>query len=405
MKSSEKNQAAGHVVELDGLRGLLALWVAVSHLLLWCGFAEAPVPGAIGRAFRALVYSPAAVETFFILSGFAISYLIYTRPPSYAAFMTGRFFRICPVYFTCLALGFISAALTPVVLAHAPWRETSYFDAVGALSSSETTAPWRHLGAHLTLLHGAIPKQVLANSAATLLPPAWSISVEWQYYLCALLVAALTRSAPGLLGLAGVAWFALGHERAWTNPLPAFFPLILPLFLIGIGSYHLYATFRARGAARSPTHTLIVVAAAAAAFLFRWHSVALVIWAVCFGCLFTTPSGFAGRALEGLRRLLGHALLQWLGRISYPLYLVHWPLIVFSLAALLHYKPGLSYDEAALWLLLAGVPLILGAAWLLHLWIEAPCMRLGKRLTASTARRPAPAARADAGPLPAPVHD
>jgi peptidoglycan/LPS O-acetylase OafA/YrhL len=115
-----------------------------------------------------------------------------------------------------------------------------------------------------------------------------------------------------------------------------------------------------------------------------------VIWALCFGCLFTAPGGLAGRALERLRRLLAHASLQWLGRISYPLYLVHWPLLVFSLAALLRAKPGLSYGEAALWLLLLGVPLMLGAAWLLHLWIEAPCMRLAKRLTASTARRPAP---------------
>jgi hypothetical protein len=30
------------VDELDGIRGILALWVAVTHILCWCGFAVDP---------------------------------------------------------------------------------------------------------------------------------------------------------------------------------------------------------------------------------------------------------------------------------------------------------------------------------------------------------------------------
>jgi len=45
--------------------------------------------------------------------------------------------------------------------------------------------PGPQLLAHLTMLHGAVPDQILPGSSITYLPPAWSISVEWQFYLVA----------------------------------------------------------------------------------------------------------------------------------------------------------------------------------------------------------------------------
>ena len=74
-----------HVRQFDGLRGLLALWVAASHVLCWCGWAGADPAMPFARAVREALFAPAAVSTFIILSGFAISFLLHERRPSYRA--------------------------------------------------------------------------------------------------------------------------------------------------------------------------------------------------------------------------------------------------------------------------------------------------------------------------------
>ncbi len=407
MKPSSGTHTVNHVIELDGLRGLLALWVVLGHMLLWCRFAEPPFPARLARAVTAFLYSSSAVETFYILSGFAITFLLSSRRPSWGGFMLGRFFRIYPVYFVCLMLGLATMSLTPFVLRTASWRATEYFSGVGALSASELAAPWQHLGAHLSLLHGVVPKAWLPGSAGTLDVPAWSISVEWQFYLLAIPIVWCARSATGLIALAGAVWFALRHAQPWMNPLPAFLPLDLPAFLIGIGSYHLYARFAASGHAPAESHGLLVGAVIALAILLPAYTGSLTIWAVAFGSLFLPPVGWLGKSLSAVRRLLAHPATQWLGRISYPLYLVHWPLIIVALTILLRSRPGVHYGEALAWLLAAGLPVVLGAAWLLHRAVEAPFMRLGKRFTlrssrpAGVAARPAlPAVFAPVSPAP-----
>ncbi len=62
------------VDEFDSLRGLLATWVAVSHILCWTGFAETVLPRPFGRFWPDFISAQPAVEIFIILSGFAISF-------------------------------------------------------------------------------------------------------------------------------------------------------------------------------------------------------------------------------------------------------------------------------------------------------------------------------------------
>ena len=92
--STQPNNSIGRVQELDGLRGLLALWVALAHILVWCGFLDTTLPWPLSSAWGNFIQARSAVEVFFILSGFAISYLIGQRPTGYGAFIAGRFCRI-----------------------------------------------------------------------------------------------------------------------------------------------------------------------------------------------------------------------------------------------------------------------------------------------------------------------
>ena len=373
--------------ELDGLRGLLALWVAMSHVFCWTGYWEFTGPRRLERVWGIFISAGPAVEVFMILSGFAISFLIHKRRQTYGQFMTGRFFRIYPVYLVCLFAGLAAMHLTPYIIRTAAWHDTVYFEWQRAVSASESTSPGPHVIGHLLLLNGLIPASWLPNATATVLTPAWSISLEWQYYLAAPLLALLARSAGGLLVCAVVAWLGLRYGSIWQNPHLAFLPAQLPLFLLGIGSHQLYIRYADKISGRSSIYGLAVVALVGVSVLASWHAAALAAWAVGFSCIFIRGTNPIAGLFTFLRRVLLHPWLQRLGRISYPLYLVHWPLILAFVAALLHWFPAITSRQALAFMLALGMPAILGAAALLHHWVELPLMAFGKRCSSRAEAR------------------
>lgn len=375
-----------HVREMDGLRGILALWVALVHVFCWSGHAEAAMPEPLGGIYREFINARTPVEIFIILSGFAISFLLNERRPSYVSFMTGRVFRIYPVFLICLTLGVATTHLSPFILESAPWRDSDYFVPLRSVSIQEHANMSTHIWAHLTLLNGVIPESILPDSTATLLPPAWSITLEWQYYVLAPLIARLVRSNLGIILLGVVAWAGLQYGDLWRNPFPAFFPAHLTLFLIGIGSYHLFARM-SEGATGQPTSSyrlwnIAFVATAALALVF---SIAVAAWTLVFGCVVAAGDDAFAKGLRAIRAVLLFPALQWLGRISFPLYLVHWPVIIFLVRIILEGDPTISSGRALGLMLALGVPIILVTAYGVHRYVEAPMMALGKRVAG---RRP-----------------
>ena len=366
------------VDELDGLRGLLALWVALSHMLAWTGHWENPLPGRLSGAWEVFISAGPAVDTFIILSGFAISFLIHKRKQSYTSFMRGRFFRIYPVYLLCLALGIATTFLVPFILNAASWKETVYFEWIRLYSDWENSAYGSHVFWHLTLLNGVLTKGMLPGATGTLLAPAWSITLEWQYYLVAPFLARGVRSGAGLLLIGVIAW--LGHRYAapWHNTNLSFFPAQLPLFLIGIGSYHLYAKLSDTPQFR-PLTSVSAIALLFTGLLSNWHPVALAAWAVGFGCIVVRGNDPLARLLAIVRGTLLHPWLQRLGKISFPLYLIHWPVIIAILFVMLRVFPGISSHMALLVLTATALPAILITAEIIHRTIEKPGMDFGKK--------------------------
>jgi peptidoglycan/LPS O-acetylase OafA/YrhL len=110
-------------------------------------------------------------------------------------------------------------------------------------------------------------------------------------------------------------------------------------------------------------------------------SVALsALWSVLAGLLvvYTVRAG----AFEGL--LLSRPV-QFLGRVSYPLYLVHAP-IILSLGCSLFVAgmhAGLPRSLAAAASLVICLPSTIALAAIFERWIDQPAIRLGKWLVAS----------------------
>jgi peptidoglycan/LPS O-acetylase OafA/YrhL len=78
-------------------------------------------------------------------------------------------------------------------------------------------------------------------------------------------------------------------------------------------------------------------------------------------------------------RLLRRPTPQWLGRVSYSLYLTHLPILLCLMAVF-------SGPSAAAYASLIGIPLSLLFAELFFRWVESPFMALSRRVGLRLAR-------------------
>ena len=368
--------------ELDGLRGLLALWVMLSHVCCMTGIISVPLPAVFLPVWQSFVFAQPAVDLFIILSGFAITSLLRAQQPSYGRFISGRFFRIYPVYLVCLLLAVVAEPLAPGIAALCRWPESVYFSWLQPIFLSEQAWWGRHILWHLTLLNGLVPSHLLPRAASTLLAPGWSLTLEWQYYLVAPILAVACQTG-GRLVLLFVVILAGSAFGSWIYDFPsAFLFTKLPLFLVGMMSQHLVWRRRDPFQAVSPAQIgWGMMLAVTATILTSDNLLALVGWAAVLAVIinFGEGCGYSG-PFAAIRRLLLDARVQTLGHLSFPLYLLHWPVIILLLRLLLYWQPQVRARYAALFLLVIGSPVILLLAAGLHRYIETPGMNFGRRL-------------------------
>jgi peptidoglycan/LPS O-acetylase OafA/YrhL len=180
----------------------------------------------------------AAVLGFILISGFVIAGLVVERREAWTPFILRRAARLFPAYSLALAA---SVAALPFILhatLHLPWAEAVSFNRPERFDSQlqDLAAYPFEIGAlNLTLLQGLIPNEWFEATAP--LPPAWSLSLEWQFYLVApFMVAALARRLFGTVLLVALCGLALVTQSGWFGTF--FHPSILTgagyLFAIGI---------------------------------------------------------------------------------------------------------------------------------------------------------------------------
>lgn len=371
---------------LEGLRGYMAWWVVLGHYMVESGFRGAWLP-SLGRIVTSAGY---AVDVFVILSGFVITHLLSTQPVSYREFITRRFFRLYPLFLAALIVGLVTF--------HAVHGDYFRFAKL-VQSDAQTPEMWtgyqNNLVAHtlvsLTMLHGAIPSAWLPNAQAALVSPAWSVSLEWQFYL--VFPALLWAFQRYPYGTAGAVLIAMGVQSHITiGDWGSFLPQHAEFFLLGILSYHLFqflkrAQLKTRQNVPWVLLTLFLVLTMAEPLrdlVFRPYQVAaggwlpLAIWAITLALLVETHAPTPSAFPRVLAAVFLNPVAQWLGKVSYSTYLIHYFVIYLIMACLLRSGVAVNKYTSLAAMVVLGTPLLLALSWLSHTCIEKPGITVGR---------------------------
>jgi peptidoglycan/LPS O-acetylase OafA/YrhL len=362
-----------YVPQLDGLRTLAILPVLVWHALLrgqqtWTAH-HAFTPAQ--KLFNlALPNGHVGVMLFFFVSGLVIAGpFLSPRPPATVAFLRRRILRLGPPYALVLLISLAMVAFAPVP----PGAKT--FHAAGGPSNLESFV------ASLFYLHG-----LLFRLNPRLLPPGWSLEIEFQFYLIAPALIWLYRRSGGpkaRLILAAATCLALIvavnlMEEAW-GPLGVQRWLVighLYPFVLGIAAADLALN---AGFAQAPRERILDLG---------------LVAGLCMPALLLVFAG-AIRGKAGAA-LMGHPWMALIGGACYSIYLVHIP-IMYPLSIVLgHVLPPASYDAAMIQSVALLLPISLCAGLAFYVAVERPFMaadwpqRLARRV-AALALRPRPA--------------
>lgn len=377
------------LMPLVGLRAYLALWVVVCHAFWESGYR----PQAFSGLSKLILSATYAIDVFIIISGFVIFFLLDKRRETYQQFIVRRFFRLFPVFIVLFAVAIPLSQLRIWNVTHASEYLTP--DIIERLTATMESwwenIQW-HLPLHLVMMHGMVPEVLLKDAPAAFLPPAWSISLEWQFYLVAPLAYALAVSSRPLsrLGLCAVC-LSLFMAARYYDVLPfvafgAALPFQVEFFFLGAASYFVYR--------RLPGHLLsdlsFPVACSLVVFLFvvsgnSWPLIPVVLWVIFLGLILEHPSSLSSRLVSPL---LTNSVVQYLGRISYSIYLSHALVMIVMQQALLTWVPQLSQMVHAGILLVCTTAATVAVSAGLYRFLEAPGIQAGHALGRRLAARP-----------------
>ena len=368
--------------EFEGLRGLLAAWVVFGHILLFSGFTYQD--GLFG-----IIFSPVlGVYAFMMLSGFVITATLDQRPTTWFKFMTRRFFRLFPTYVLCLLIA-IALFQVSVTVSQSNSLATFGPENLERLHDVEQNFG-TYLFADATLLQCLLPRTWFPFAHESFLPPTWSLTIEWLFYIVApLMILGLRRSK-----LFGIGIFAGGVATIYLlegqlTAINQSFHLGNALhFLTGIGSFYIWKHLPER------KHCMMTK-------LAFWIGIVACIgilglpYKIWFATLALIMYGRVHKSLipflEWPRRLLMSKPLQFLGRTSYVTYLLHWIVIEVVLFWLTQLAPDVSNRfMLAAFCTVTVYPITYLASDLIHRHLEMPIIRLSKQWQLSSQNAGAP---------------
>jgi peptidoglycan/LPS O-acetylase OafA/YrhL len=339
-------------VLVDALRGFAAVAVLIHHLLMrtYTGpNALDTMRGVMAQISHALSHG---VEVFFVISGFVITHSLRNHRSSASEigrFVLRRQVRLDPVYWVVLAVMLVLMAVQSLWL-NGPGQSVP---SVGAI------------------LANMFYVQRLAGMDSMLLV-SWTLCIEIQFYLFFMAVLWVChRTIPGD-AVGATAWLmaglGLGSLALFVESPPMLGVTMLPYWCYFVGGYLCYVGWIQR---RQTRLALGYVALFAAGMAYRTN---VALFAGLCTMLVIVSAAWLSRLTDWH---CGRAV-QYLGRISYSLYLIHVPVIAITLTAG-PYVFDLSPMTNAGLVLFAGVASI-PAADVLYRFVEMPAMRTAGKI-------------------------
>jgi peptidoglycan/LPS O-acetylase OafA/YrhL len=380
------NQASGgfdgRATFIDALRGIAALGVACYHITRY-ELAPQPsrqfIPEILQTVFD---YGWIGVPIFFVISGFVIAYSVrnaQVTPRYIGNYAFRRVIRLDPPYW---------ATILFVLFLHAILHLHLGFDSpLDVPSKLEPELSWKLLASHALYLQNILRYDNLSAGF-------WTLCIEVQFYLLyvsglgiAQQFPARNKSRPsdaGTLGLLVVFLpLALMSLFEWNRTVGGRPVYDNDMWIIRFfGSFFLGASAWWALDGRIPKWIFWAYAASFAARIFlqvhreKWSDDLTV--GLC-AALATGVGIYIAGKMGRLGTWLNYRPLQYLGRTSYSLYLVHFPIShVISTLELQLSEETRSPAVATLWLL-AALAASLAAAHIMYILIEAPSVRFAAR--------------------------
>ncbi len=315
-----------HYALLDGLRGVAALLVVWYHVFEGFQFAgNKPVIDFINHGYL-------AVDFFFILSGFVVGYAYDSRwgkTLTLGGFFRRRLIRLQPMVIMGAVIGAASFLISGMERwdgTHATLWLTFLAFVCGCLM--------------LPALPG-MPREVRGNGEMfPLNGPCWSLFFEYVGYIVyALFIRHLSTRLLAVLSFAlccALAWFAVTDQSGYgsigvgwtvdrTNILGGMLRMLCP-FTMGILMSRLFKPLRqARGAFWTSAALLLIIFHIPYIYSDGALSLNGVFEAACIIAVFPLVVWYAasGKTTD----IASTRICRFLGDISYPLYIVHYPLM------------------------------------------------------------------------------
>lgn len=352
--SSSENAGLRVIKEKSRLQFVTALRAVASIIILWHHFALYPplrewAAPLLGGVLDWLELHARATQVFFVVGGYVMARSMSRQNwtlQRMGSFIAHRYYRLGIPYLATIMLTI-----------------SSYVVARGWLPDAVVGEPVSlpQLLAHLFFLQGILGYEQLSAGL-------WFVCINFQlglvYAFCLLLRDTIGRGKIDLVGLLGwpLAIFSLFYfnlNDAWENWWLYFFPYffmgtIIHRSLSGSGSRWEFWLYQ-----------LLFVGAMV--FEWRWRLLsALVVSLLLFS---------SDRMGWGYHWPRSRAL-TWLGNVSYSLFLVHFPVLVF--VATLWTRLGWTTPYAAVAGLFIAFGLSVVIAGLFHRWVERPAGRLGR---------------------------
>jgi peptidoglycan/LPS O-acetylase OafA/YrhL len=298
---------------LAAVRFLMALAVVAYHLPVVRPNAKVPVLEEFGGL--------GCICGFLVISGYSIAHSISKQPKG---FFHRRAWRIMPIYYTTMLLAVVpysfAKGLPPFRMAFADFTKS---ELVGSLFFL----------------------QCFVTEKIPIFGPSWTLAIEWWFYMAAPL---FVRARPWMLWVVVVISLVVQaeglehgffpvHEFRWGIPAM----MLLWAWLSGFLFY------------RSPGWSSVLVV------LVGYHAVSRFADRSPAAYLIAAFAVVAVKGLPPIPRVLAR-LLNYLGDLSYPLYLVHVPLMAWT-SRWTTWRDPYAY-----------IGISLGAAALLYHVVDAP---------------------------------